>query len=76
MKLNMFFRSKDAKNNFSKEDENTTMFRDGILELENLSKTVLCNLCVIHLKNKSWKEVVKFANDVRIPCLIEIGTCD
>lgn len=64
MKLNLFFRSKDAKNNFCKEDENTTMFRDGIMELENLNKTVLCNLCVIHLKNKNWKDVVKYADDV------------
>ena len=64
-KLNLFFRSKDAKNNFSKEDENTTSFRDGISELENLHKTVLCNICVIYLKKKEWKDVLKYADDVR-----------
>ena len=63
-RINQYFRSKDAKNNFSKEDENTVDFRNGKDELEAISKVVLSNICVIHLKNKEWKDVIKFADDV------------
>lgn len=36
MRINSYFRTKDAKNNFSKEDEQTTMYRDGTEELDNV----------------------------------------
>jgi len=63
LKINAYFKGKDAKNNFSKEDEQTTMYRDGLDELDNLSKVNLCNICVIKLKNKEWKELIKHADE-------------
>ena len=72
-RINQYFRSKDARNNFSKEDEDTLDFRNGKDELDNINKIVLSNICVIHLKNKDWKEVVKFADDVIIICVTAVG---
>ena len=36
MRINSYFRTKDAKNNFIKEEEDTTMWREGIEELDNV----------------------------------------
>ncbi len=65
-KINMYFRNKDVKNNFQKEDEQTTTYRDALDTLDNINKVVLTNICVLHLKKKEWKDVIKFANDVRL----------
>jgi len=62
-RINQYFRSKDARNNFQKENEDTLDFRNGKDELDSISKVILTNICVIHLKNKDYKEVVKFADD-------------
>jgi len=40
-------------------------YRDQNDELSNLNKMILSNISIIHLKRKDYKEVVKFANDVR-----------
>jgi len=50
MKINSYFRSKDAKNNFLKEDENTTMYRDALDELDKMNIINLGNICVIKMR--------------------------
>lgn len=62
-RINMYFRSKDARNNFQKEDEDALEYRNLKEELNVLNKQILTNMCVIHLKNKDWKEVIRLAND-------------
>ena len=63
MKIHMFFRNKDAKNNFQKEDENTTIYRDGLLEMDALHLKVLTNLCVCYNKRKDIKKVLEMADE-------------
>jgi len=41
-------------------------YRNNNDELSNMNKQVLSNISIIHLKRKEYKDVVKFANDVRI----------
>ena len=45
-----FFKSKDSKGNYSKEDSSTDEFREAIMKLRELEKTNLTNLAVINLK--------------------------
>lgn len=59
----MYFRTKDAKNNFQKEDETDPSFIQATAELEVISKTTLTNLCVIMARRKDWREVIKFADE-------------
>ncbi len=62
-KVHSYFRTKDAKNNFQKEDETTDEFIRLTQELDLLHKTTLTNICVIHSKSKAWKEVLKYADE-------------
>ncbi len=62
-KVHSYFRTKDAKNNFQKEDESTDHLTGLTTELDLLNKTRLTNICVIHAKSKAWKEVLKYANE-------------
>jgi tetratricopeptide (TPR) repeat protein len=36
---------------------------DTLKELDNLNKTSIGNICVIHGRNKDWKEVVRYAEE-------------
>jgi|FrelakmetLWP11LW_1041352.scaffolds.fasta_scaffold301076_1 hypothetical protein len=45
-----FFKSKESKGNYVKEDSSTEEFKQAILRLEELEKTNLTNLAVINLK--------------------------
>lgn len=45
-----FFKSKDSKGNFIKEDSSTEEFQEAIKRLVELEKTNLTNLAVINLK--------------------------
>ena len=45
-----FFKSKDSKGNYSKEDSTTDEFLEAIARLKELEKTNLTNLAVINLK--------------------------
>ena len=49
-RMNHFFRGKDAKNNFSKENEQSVEYRDAIDELDLIAKSNLTNLAVVCLK--------------------------
>lgn len=62
-KVHSYFRTKDAKNNFQKEDETTEEFIRLTQDLDVINKTTLTNICVIHSKNKAWKEVLKYAEE-------------
>lgn len=62
-KVHSYFRTKDAKNNFQKEDETTEEFIRITQELDMLNKTTLTNICVIHTKSKAWKEVLKYSDE-------------
>ena len=57
------FKSKDAKNNYSKEDAETQEYKDKMKELENLNKTCNTNLAIVELKQKNYREAVKFAEE-------------
>ena len=62
-KVHMYFRTKDAKNNFQKEDDTTEAFTQATQELDLLNKTVLTNMCVIHTRKKDWGEVLRCADE-------------
>ena len=62
-KVHMYFRTKDAKNNFQKEDETTEEFLSCTRDLDILHKTTLTNMCVINARNKDWLDVIKFADE-------------
>jgi tetratricopeptide (TPR) repeat protein len=62
-KVHSYFRTKDAKNNFQKEEEGSEEFVRMTRELEALHKTTLTNICVLHAKNKDWKDVIKYADE-------------
>lgn len=62
-KVHSYFRTKDAKNNFQKEDETTEEFLRLTQDLDVINKTTLTNICVIHSKSKAWKEVLKYADE-------------
>ena len=62
-KVHSYFRTKDAKNNFQKEDETTEEFIRLTQDLDLINKTTLTNICVIHSKSKAWKEVLKYADE-------------
>jgi len=52
--IKKFFDSKDVRNNFCKEDEQTTDYRDSMEELEQMSTTNLTNLAVVMLKQSNY----------------------
>ena len=62
-KVHSYFRTKDAKNNFQKEDETTEEFLRLTQDLDVINKTTLTNICDIHSKSKAWKEVLKYADE-------------
>lgn len=55
-----FFKSKDSKGNFIKEDSSTEEFKEAIQRLVELEKTNLTNLAVINLKQQQYARVVEF----------------
>mmetsp|Transcript_6442 Transcript_6442/g.5748 ORF Transcript_6442/g.5748 Transcript_6442/m.5748 type:complete len:124 (-) Transcript_6442:106-477(-) len=63
LRMNQYFRSKDAKNNFQKEDEDSIEFKENTAKLDMMNKQNLCNLCVLYLKQQDWENVTKYAND-------------
>jgi len=62
-KVHSYFRTKDAKNNFQKEDETEERYIALTKDLDTLHKTTLSNICVIQSKLKDWKNVIKFADE-------------
>lgn len=57
------FRNKDARNNFLKEDETLTTYRDNFERLEELQKTSLTNLAIVELKKKEYKQAIEYADE-------------
>ena len=55
-----FFKSKDSKGNYSKEDSSTEEFQEAILKLRELEKTNLTNLAVINLKQMQYGRCIDF----------------
>ena len=55
-----FFKSKDSKGNYSKEDSTTDEFREAIYKLRELEKTNLTNLAVINLKQTQYGRCIEF----------------
>lgn len=49
-RMNHFFKGKDAKNNFCKENEQSVEYRDAIDELDLIAKSNLTNIAVVCLK--------------------------
>ena len=62
-KVHMYFRTKDAKNNHQKEDEETEDFKQKLQELDKINKTTLSNICIIHSKSKEWQDVLKYSEE-------------
>ena len=62
-KVHGYFRTKDAKNNFQKEDEGEERYKRLEGELDAVNKTTLSNMCVIHARRGRWKEVVRYAEE-------------
>jgi tetratricopeptide (TPR) repeat protein len=62
-KVNSYFRTKDAKNNFQKEDEGEEGYVRVAAELDTVNKTCLTNMCVIQARAREWREVVKHAEE-------------
>ena len=50
IRIHDFFKSKDAKGNYIKEDDTTEEFKESIKKLAELEKTNLTNLAVINIK--------------------------
>lgn len=63
LKVHSYFRTKDARNNFQKEDETTEAYQAFSKELEALNQTCLANVCVIQGKRKDWREVIRYADE-------------
>ena len=55
-----FFKSKESKGNYVKEDSSTEEFKQAILRLEELEKTNLTNLAVINLKQQQYGRTIEF----------------
>ena len=51
-KVHSYYRTKDAKNNFQKEDDTDPRYQALTTDLDTLHKTTLSNLCVINSKHK------------------------
>lgn len=73
-----FYKSKDSKGNYIKEDSTTEEFLDAIKKLGELEKTNLTNLAVINLKQQQYARCIDFCEraielekDAYTPCLIK-----
>lgn len=55
-----FYKSKDSKGNYIKEDSTTDEFLEAIGKLRELEKTNLTNLAVINLKQQQYGRVIEF----------------
>lgn len=62
LKINKYFKSKDTKGNFLKEDENTTDYRHAADDLDALCAQNLTNLAVVYLKRQKYEEVLDFCD--------------
>mmetsp|Transcript_29451 Transcript_29451/g.39174 ORF Transcript_29451/g.39174 Transcript_29451/m.39174 type:complete len:124 (+) Transcript_29451:745-1116(+) len=60
IRIHDFFKSKDAKGNYIKEDDTTEEFKESITKLAELEKTNLTNLAVINLKQQEYARCVEF----------------
>jgi len=60
IRIHDFFKSKDAKGNYIKEDSTTDEFLEAIGKLRELEKTNLTNLAVINLKQMAYGRCVEF----------------
>ena len=77
-----FYKSKDSKGNYIKEDSTTDEFLEAIGKLRDLEKTNLTNLAVINLKQQQYGRVIEFcekaidlhthaSSENYTPCLIK-----
>lgn len=60
IRIHDFFKSKDSKGNYIKEDATTEEFQEAIKKLQELEKTNLTNLAVINLKQMQYARCVEF----------------
>ena len=60
IRIHDFFKSKDAKGNYIKEDDTTEEFKESIKKLAELEKTNLTNLAVINIKQQQYARCVEF----------------
>ena len=58
IRIHDFFKSKDAKGNYIKEDDTTEEFKESIEKLAELEKTNLTNLAVINLKQMQYARCI------------------
>ncbi len=78
IRIHDFFKSKDSKGNYIKEDSTTDEFLEAIGKLRELEKTNLTNLAVINLKQIQYGRCIDFCEraitlegDAYTPCLIK-----
>ena len=62
-RMDQYFKAKDFKGNFCKEDDTTTDYRDGMVHLENFQLTNSSNLAVVSLKREHYDECIKFCDE-------------
>ena len=60
IKIYEFFKSKDSKGNYIKEDSTTDEFKEAINKLRELEKTNLTNLAIINLKQQQYARCIEF----------------
>ena len=62
-KITAIFKSKDARNNYKKEDAESEEYKEIMKKLENLNKICLTNLAVVELKQKHYREAIAHCDD-------------
>ena len=54
LRMNQYFRCKDAKNNFTKEDELSEEFKEHTEQLNVINKNNLCNISIVYQRKKDF----------------------
>lgn len=62
-KITAIFKSKDARNNYKKEDAESEEYKETMKKLEKLNKICLTNLAVVELRQKNYRESIKHCED-------------
>lgn len=62
-RIDSVYKAKDFRNNFCKEDDSTTTYRDAIESLAHMQLINCSNLAVVTLKRELYDQCIQHCND-------------